>query len=512
MRVIITAVGPSNWGLADPIVHYVTSVGAHIAEIQMYDHNNGGLFAMLLRLYWPGTRNTLTDLRAKMAEIGREHALSIRTWSPEEQDRPPRLAICVTYRPEPALAVVEAIRAGELRAEPVVLIGNRPACQSIAARFDVDWHMIGDADGNPDNERMVEVFDRHEVDYIVLARYMRLIPPCTCWKFAGGRIINLHHGLLPAFPGAEPYRDAYSQRMLTFGATAHFIVPELDAGGQIIHQETFTVAPGTPLEEVVRIGQQQHEARCLVEGLRRVLDRKVELRFDKVVPVARRPEGKLLNGTGIIAGKESEVRESITNSAGRSCNLLLNTPSAKKPRDPTPSPTPSENGICLPPVRTGKVQAVTSPVSSHRVDRAALGFWLGAVCLGTGGCLGGALIPYRHPVGVAMSALWWAIYFGCFGASIGALLSLFLRGGSRVPQPGVVRRRGRSPVRAEVARPGGDPVRDGQPAIGRPAHQTGVVQAAEGAQAGDAKPSLINAGGPTAVAPCTATVCREVEP
>jgi hypothetical protein len=80
--------------------------------------------------------------------------------------------------------------------------------------------------------------------------------------------------------------------MLTFGATVHFIVPELDEGGQIIHQGTFTVAPGTPLKEVIRIGQAEHEPRCLVEGLRRVVDREVELHFHKVVATARREEGR----------------------------------------------------------------------------------------------------------------------------------------------------------------------------------------------------------------------------
>ena len=81
---------------------------------------------------------------------------------------------------------------------------------------------------------------------------MRVLPASICWSFAGGRIINLHHGLLPAFPGAHPYRDAFSHRMLTYGATVHFIVPELDAGAQIIHQDTFTVPPGTPLDETLR--------------------------------------------------------------------------------------------------------------------------------------------------------------------------------------------------------------------------------------------------------------------
>ena len=144
--------------------------------------------------------------------------------------------------------------------------------------------MIGDAKGNPDNDKLVELIDQYEADYIVLARYMRIVPPSLCWKFAGGRIVNLHHGLLPAFPGAQPYKDAYSHRMLTYGATIHFIVPELDAGDQIIHQETFTVAPGTSLEQIIRIGETDHEPACLVEGLRRVLDREVELHFHRIIP------------------------------------------------------------------------------------------------------------------------------------------------------------------------------------------------------------------------------------
>ena len=286
MQVLVTAVGPDNRGLADPIIHYVTSIGANIAEIQMYDHDAERLFAMLLRMDWPVDVQSVPELRAAMKGIGDEKGLSIRIWSRDEKDTPPRLALCVTHRPEPPLAVLRAIRDRRLRAVPAVLIGNQPTCRAIAEQFGIDWHLIGDAKGNPDNDRMVELFDRYEVDYIVLARYMRLIPPSTCWKFAGGRIINLHHGLLPAFPGAQPYRDAYSHRMLTYGATIHFIVPELDAGDQIIHQDTFTVAPGTSLQQIQHLGETDHEPACLAEGLRRVLDREVELHFHRVVAVS----------------------------------------------------------------------------------------------------------------------------------------------------------------------------------------------------------------------------------
>jgi formyltetrahydrofolate deformylase len=287
LQVTITAVGPDNRGLADPIVHYVTSAGANIAEIQMYDHDGERLFAMLLRLEWPAERAALAELRERMYRIGQDKGLSIRTWARAEHSRLARLALCVTHRPEPPLAVLRAIRDRRLRATAAVMIGNQPTCRSVAEQFGVDWQQVGDDKGNPNNELMVELFDRYEVDYVVLARYMRLIPPSTCWKFAGGRIINLHHGLLPAFPGAQPYRDAFGHRMLTYGATVHFIVPELDAGDQIIHQDTFTVAPGTSLEQITRIGESDHEPACLVEGLRRVVDREVELHFHKVVAVSQ---------------------------------------------------------------------------------------------------------------------------------------------------------------------------------------------------------------------------------
>ena len=287
MRATITAVGPDNRGLADPIVHHVSSVGANISEIQMYDHDAERVFAMLLRVDLPGGADAVADLRGSLQEVGRQKELSIRVWSREEKTRPARLAICTTYRDESPLALLRSIRDGRLKAEASLMLGNRAACRSIAEQFGVDWHLIGDEHGRPDNSRLVDLVDEYDIDYIVLARYMRILPASICWNYAGGRIINLHHGLLPAFPGAHPYRDAFGHGMLTYGATVHFIVPELDAGDQIIHQDTFTAAPGTSLEEITHIGQTDNEPACLVEGVRRVVEGEVELHFHRVVSTGR---------------------------------------------------------------------------------------------------------------------------------------------------------------------------------------------------------------------------------
>lgn len=281
MQVVITAVGPDNRGLADPIIHHVTGLGANIAEIQMYDHDEQCLFAMLCRIdVEPGQ---YASLRRDLAQIGQLKGLSVRVWSADERKARPRLAICTTFRNEPPLALLRGIRDGQIRAEAAVMIGNRPNCRGLAEQFGVDWHDVGDASGRPDDERLVELCDQYQADYVVLARYMRILPPATCWKYAGGRIINLHHGLLPSFPGIRPYQEAFASRMLTYGATCHFIVPELDAGNQIIYQSTFTASHGMKLEDIVRRGQEDNEPHCLVEGVRRVVDGEVQLHFHRVV-------------------------------------------------------------------------------------------------------------------------------------------------------------------------------------------------------------------------------------
>jgi formyltetrahydrofolate deformylase len=283
MQVTITAVGPDNRGLADPIVHHVTGAGANIFEIQMYDRDSEQLFAMMMRIDWPAETTPVAVLRQHMQEIGRLRGLQIRVWSRQEHSREPRLAICTTYRTEPPLAILRAVRDRRLKASVAVMVGNRNSCRSVAEQFEVPWVNMGDAAGNPDYSQLEHVIDDHQIDFVILARYMRVLPAEVCWKFAGGRIINLHHGLLPPFPGFRPYEDAFQHHMLCFGATVHFIVPELDAGNQIIHQSAFSVPPGTPLEEVKRQGESDHEPNCLVEGLRRVIDGEVELHFHRVV-------------------------------------------------------------------------------------------------------------------------------------------------------------------------------------------------------------------------------------
>ncbi|MCO8122401.1 formyltetrahydrofolate deformylase [Stieleria sp. TO1_6] len=280
MEVVITALGPDNVGLADPIIHYVTGQGARIAEIQMYDHDEEQLFAMLCRIAIDADQFPM--LQSAMRQIGDHTGLAIRVWSGDRR-RVPRLAICCTFVEHTPRAVLEAIRDGGLAAEASVILSNRQKLEPLASEFGVPFHRIGDATGAVDDTEMVRLLDQYDVDYVVLARYMRVLPASTCWQFAGGRIINLHHGLLPGFPGFRPYHNAFSARMLSYGATCHFIIPDLDAGNQTINQRTFSVNPGTDLDSIIQRGESENEPKCLVEGVRRVVDREVQLHFHRVI-------------------------------------------------------------------------------------------------------------------------------------------------------------------------------------------------------------------------------------
>ena len=198
------------------------------------------------------------SIRDAILKIGPAKDLSVRVWSPDLpafRKAKAKIAICATYRDETPRAVLQAVADGQIDAEVAVMIGNRKKCAALAEEFSVPWHNIGDDKGVANDDSLVDLLDQYEVDYVVLARYMRVLPPDTCWKFAGGRIINLHHGLLPGFPGFRPYHDAFAARMLTYGATCHFIIPELDAGNQTINQRTFSVPPGTKIETSLRLAK-----------------------------------------------------------------------------------------------------------------------------------------------------------------------------------------------------------------------------------------------------------------
>jgi formyltetrahydrofolate deformylase len=116
--------------------------------------------------------------------------------------------------------------------------------------------------------------DQREIDFVVLARFMKILSPNFVWRYKN-KIINIHPSLLPSFPGPQAYRQAYERGVKIIGVSAHFVTMHLDEG-PIIAQDSFRVSPSMSLKQIVAAGQQL-EARTLVRAVSLYLDKRLDV-------------------------------------------------------------------------------------------------------------------------------------------------------------------------------------------------------------------------------------------
>jgi formyltetrahydrofolate deformylase len=144
---------------------------------------------------------------------------------------------------------------GELPADVRLVVSNHETCRPIAERYGLPYHHIPvtAATKLEAERRLFSLVADHEIDVVVLARYMQVLSDEACRRLEG-RAINIHHSFLPGFKGARPYDQAYERGVKLIGATAHFVTPDLDEG-PIIEQDVARVGHGHTPEELVAIGR-----------------------------------------------------------------------------------------------------------------------------------------------------------------------------------------------------------------------------------------------------------------
>jgi formyltetrahydrofolate deformylase len=159
----------------------------------------------------------------------------------------------------------------ELNANILAVISNHNILQPLVERFDIPYHFVpSDGLSRRDHEQMVEAqLNKYEIDFIVLAKYMRILTADFVQPHEG-KIINIHHSFLPAFIGANPYKQAHERGVKIIGATAHFVNNNLDEG-PIISQDVITVDHNYTWQNMQKAGRN-------VEST--VLARSLDLAFD----------------------------------------------------------------------------------------------------------------------------------------------------------------------------------------------------------------------------------------
>lgn len=169
-----------------------------------------------------------------------------------------------------------------LGAQVQCVIGNHDTLQNISQRFDIPFYLVSheQKDKNAFEAQVSGLIDKYTPDYIVLAKFMRILSPEFVAQYAG-RIINIHHSFLPAFVGANPYRQAFERGVKLIGATAHFVTNELDEG-PIIAQQIIPVTHSHTAADMMKAGK-EIETAVLAKALHLVFEDRVLVYKNKTV-------------------------------------------------------------------------------------------------------------------------------------------------------------------------------------------------------------------------------------
>ncbi|WP_444882584.1 formyltetrahydrofolate deformylase [Microbulbifer sp. PSTR4-B] len=193
-----------------------------------------------------------------------------------------RLVLMVTREPHCLGDILMKCYSGALDVEIAAVIGNHPDLGGLVEKFDIPFHCVPaqDLKRSEHEEKVAALVDEYNPDYLVLAKYMRVLTPEFVAHYAG-RIINIHHSFLPAFIGAKPYQQAYERGVKIIGATAHFVTDDLDEG-PIIEQDVIHVDHAYSAESMADAGRDV-EKLVLSRALQLLLQERVFIHGNKTV-------------------------------------------------------------------------------------------------------------------------------------------------------------------------------------------------------------------------------------
>ncbi len=251
-------------GIVAKVATYVAGHRGNLVEFAQFSDRLGGKFFARLEIETADLDVDVQDFIDGFGTLGR----SLRAdWHFRRLPYRMKTAVLVTKTDHCLHEILWRAELGELPIEITSIIGNRENCRAAAARAEIPFHQI-EMDGDRRPAGFVEIrrlVEEQDVELIVLARFMQIVPDDFCTDFSG-RIINIHHSFLPAFIGANPYQQAYARGVKLIGATCHYVTADLDAG-PIIEQEVERVQHFHTPADLARLGRHCERA-ALARGIR----------------------------------------------------------------------------------------------------------------------------------------------------------------------------------------------------------------------------------------------------
>ena len=244
---------PDKRGIIAVVSEFICKNNGNIIFLDQHVDEVTGAFFM--RIEWDLAEFVIP--REKIGEyfdvlIGQRYQME---WELHFSSEIPRMALFMSRLPHCLFDILARWKSQEIRAEIPLIVSNHQDLEPVARQFGVDFaHFDMTRENKAEQEAaQLELLRKHQVDFIVLARYMQILSEDFVRHYPN-RIINIHHSFLPAFPGAKPYHQAYERGVKVIGATSHYVTAELDCG-PIIAQDIIRVSHRDSVADLVRKGR-----------------------------------------------------------------------------------------------------------------------------------------------------------------------------------------------------------------------------------------------------------------
>ena len=268
----ITVVGKDREGIVAAFTNFAFSRGGNIEKVNQNVIKN--LFGMYLEVSF-SKKLDVKKFDIEIQKLAKKEKMDVNTH--HETNLEKNIAVFVTK--EPLCLQTFIANRKSLKGKISVVIGTEKSLEPIAKKAKIPFITVEEKNQAKAEEKIIDICKKYNIDLISLARYMRILSPNFVWRYPN-RIINIHPSLLPAFPGASAYAQAFERGTKIVGVTSHYVTENLDQG-PIIFQDSFKVDPNDTLEKIKSKGQKL-EAETLLKATKMHLENKLEVRWRKV--------------------------------------------------------------------------------------------------------------------------------------------------------------------------------------------------------------------------------------
>ncbi len=270
---------PDRKGLVAAVANFLYQHEANILHADQHQDNEAGLFFMRVEWDLEGFTLPLARFHEEFAKVAGPLEMD---WRLELSSVRPKVAMLVSKYDHCLADLLYRQRSGELACDIPLIISNHPDARPLAEFHGIPFYYVPvtrEKKAAAEAEQLA-LLERHDVDLVVLARYMQILSPEFVARYPN-RIINVHHSFLPAFSGARPYHRAYERGVKLIGATSHFVTEVLD-DGPIIEQDVTRISHRDQLEDLIQKGRDLEKA-VLSRAVRWWIERRILVYGNKTV-------------------------------------------------------------------------------------------------------------------------------------------------------------------------------------------------------------------------------------